>query len=331
MTPSRLHVPEEIYGASISIAKPWRLPLSLINLNKYKKAALQLAQKNHYDYSSVSAAPVSLSFVDGNLYVYLNKRLANTEKFKLSGITVDGVAAPDITLTVKATNAKPVLTIKSNNKKINVLQAPTDAVTYTLALKNYNGQIDASKFMLTSEINNKATQSWNNDTNTFHFMLDEQEGNKCQLKANSKYIGKIKNQNYIYKGVYVFGNGSVKTDAVELSTKPIQTMPKVTQSSTKATVYIGNKAKTAKIIVTPKEGSTAKISNVVWSTKTNKTLQKAFANPVYDETTNALTIQIKNAALLKKNTTYTLTYNIVCEGQLEGSTGTEFTVKVLVK
>lgn len=323
---------EEIAKIPYTVKNSWAGANNTVNNGSYKITNVTSGnKKNHYDYSSVSAAPVSLSFVDGNLYVYLNKRLANTEKFKLSGITVDGVAAPDITLTVKATNAKPVLTIKSNNKKINVLQAPTDAVTYTLALKNYNGQIDASKFMLTSEINNKATQSWNNDTNTFHFMLDEQEGNKCQLKANSKYIGKIKNQNYIYKGVYVFGNGSVKTDAVELSTKPIQTMPKVTQSSTKATVYIGNKAKTAKIIVTPKEGSTAKISNVVWSTKTNKTLQKAFANPVYDETTNALTIQIKNAALLKKNTTYTLTYNIVCEGQLEGSTGTEFTVKVLVK
>ena len=45
------------YDSTISIAKPWRLPLSLINLNKYKKAALRLAQKNRYDYLYTSSVP----------------------------------------------------------------------------------------------------------------------------------------------------------------------------------------------------------------------------------------------------------------------------------
>ncbi len=45
------------YDSTISIAKPWRLPLSLINLNKYKRAALRLAQKNRYDYLYTSSVP----------------------------------------------------------------------------------------------------------------------------------------------------------------------------------------------------------------------------------------------------------------------------------
>ncbi len=49
--------PAADYDSTISIAKPWRLPLSLLNLEKYKKAALKLAQKNHYDYLYTSSVP----------------------------------------------------------------------------------------------------------------------------------------------------------------------------------------------------------------------------------------------------------------------------------
>ncbi len=293
-------------------------------------------------YDSVKDAPIDVRFEDGNMNVYLKEVLEKNQTFKISNLTIDGVQTNDLTFTVRRINAEPTVTLRSNGKRINVLEADT-AVTYTMSLTNFNGTVDASKFRLTRQNTSASTSAeWDSNAEDFHFMLAEQNGNSFKLVANPKYEGQIQNRRYIYKGAYTFGTGdakkgskapvkTVESKEIQLDTTPIQTMPRVTLSKNTANVYIGNRSKAARIVVTPANNSTAVLSNVVWSKRMATNLTNAFAAPKYDAKTNTLSIKIKNAALLKKNSTYTLTYNIVCDGQLDGTTGTEFSVRVTVK
>ena len=293
-------------------------------------------------YDSLKDAPIDVRLEDGNMNVYLKEVLEKNQTFKISNLTIDGVQTNDLTFTVRRINAEPTVTLRSNGKRINVLEADT-AVTYTMYLTNFNGTVDASKFRLTRQNTSASTSAeWDSNTDDFHFMLTEQNGNSFKLVANPKYEGQIQNRRYIYKGAYTFGSGdtkkgskapakTVESKEIQLDTTPIQTMPRVTLSKNTANVYIGNRAKAAKVVVTPATGSSAVISNVIWSKRMAANLTDAFTAPKYDTKTNTLSIKIKNAALLKKGQTYTLSYNIVCDGQLDGTIGTEFSVRVMVK
>ena len=293
-------------------------------------------------YKSLADAPIDVKLADGELKVYLKEALEKNQTFKISELTIDGIQTNDLTFTVRRIDAEPTVTLRSNGKRINVLEADT-AVTYTISLNNFNGTVDANKFNLTRQNTSAAASAeWDSNADDFHFMLAEQNGNSFKLVANPKYEGQIQNRRYIYKGSYTFGSTgaqkggkapakTVESKEIQLDTTPIQTMPRVTLSSNTANVYIGNRNKAARIVVTPANGSTAVISDVVWSKRMAVNLTNAFATPKYDAKTNTLYIKIKNAALLKKNSTYTLTYNIVCDGQLDGTVGTEFSVRVTVK
>ncbi len=281
-------------------------------------------------YDTLDDAPIKVTFADGVMSVYLLEELgAKNQKFTISNIKIDGIDAPNIVFTVKSIDKTPSITLKGKGG-INVLESSSN-VTYTVQVKYYNGTVDANKLSIVAQDSSAANNAtWITDSTQFHFVLDSASGNTVYLKANPTYTNSISNRKYTMKAVYSF-NDTIKTSEVKIATKPKQTMPKVTLSSSKATVYTGNKSKTASITVAPKTGSTAVISGVEWGSKTSTALKKAFATPVYDESTGALTIQLKNAAVLKKNTTYTLYYNIQCEGQLTNTTGTSFAIKVTVK
>ncbi len=283
-------------------------------------------------------SPVAFNFENGEIKIYLREAISKNRRFKLSGLKVDGVATKDLTFTVNKISAEPVVTLRSDNKKINVLESNT-AVTYTVNIKNFNGTVDASKFVLSRQSSGGTNNStWEEDTSKFHFMIADQKDNTFKLVANPSYAGQIENRNYIYKGHYTFGTkmrGSSDStrDSVEvrLATKPIQTMPKITQDKKTATLYIGNKNKVDTVKVTPVKGSSAEISGIAWDKSVSANIKKAFAEPTYDTATNKMTIKIKNAALLKKNTSYNLTFNIKCDGQLNNTVGTKFSVRVTVR
>lgn len=302
--------------------------------NTINNASYKLQKKSGKIYEDVEDKPIAINLADGILSIYLQEELKASTTYKLTNVTVDGKKAEDIIFTVRPNNANPKVSIKAAGT-INVLE-PNSAVTYTVSISNFNGTIDASNL----ELIKQDTGAGNNAkwSDTISFRLDEASGNKVKMKAKEPTRGSIgkglEKRKYSLKVDYVFGtgaNGEYKTEAIQISTTPVQTMPKVDMSANKATLYLGTISQTEKVKVTPKKGSTATITGIQWSTKNNATMTKAFSSPVYDTQTNELTLKIKNAALLKKGTTYTLYYNIKCDGQLENTVGTEFSIKVTVK
>ncbi len=276
---------------------------------------------------------IDVSLADGEMKIFLNGRLGKTQKYRVSGLEIDGIESNDFEFTVNSIDKEPVVTLKADNKKINVLD-PTTKVSYTMSVKNFNGKLDANKFALTmQDKTEKNSKGWNRDTDTFHFVIADQKDNTFKLIANPKYEGQLQSRNYTLVGHYTFGtnaNGKAcKSKDVQIKTKPIQTLPKVTVEKKTPTVYIGNKNKTDCLKLSPVKGSGATVNRIEISSKTPANVKKAFDTPVYKD--GELIIKIKNGALLKKNTTYTLTYNIKWDGQLNDTNGTEFTVKVTVK
>ena len=132
---------------------------------------------------------------------------------------------------------------------------------------------------------------------------------------------------------YVFGSGNKGTsETTQITVKPTQKMPKVTLSKNALTLYTSNTSYGNSLVVTSKDTAVS-IDGIEWSKKAKDLEKNAFGTPTFDSSTGKLTIKIKNAALLKKNTKYTLRYCITNDQQLTGNNlqGTEFTVTVTVK
>ena len=116
--------------------------------------------------------------------------------------------------------------------------------------------------------------------------------------------------------------------AKEVKVTPKQTMPKLTIDKKSATFFAGDKSRTQTITVTQKK-TTAEIIDIKFSNKVSKILQNAFIIN-YDAETGKMELQLKNSAFIKQNVSQTLTFEIVCEGQLANTKGRTFTVKVKV-
>lgn len=353
---TKLTLNDYLYGVTDDLGNPAEIATTtykLQNLPEGTDLAVDLANanlsnvttKNVVDYgtgrASWSKAPISISFDNGVLSASLKTTLnGKANKFKITGAKVAGKEIAPIAFTIASINKQP--TIKMSPKgTINVLDENA-AITYTLSIANYSGTVDPTKLEL---VNEYVVDPTNGNASTYkkigseikgHFKYDMSsvDGKTIKLIVNDEARSDLEGRGYKLNTDYKFGNGlRNKSAQITITPKPTQTMPKLTQSATQVTVYASNKAYGSSLYIKTANNSKVSIDNVAWSKNTSDTLKKAFATPIYDTKTGKVTIKIKNSALLKKNTTYTLKYCMVNNNQLSGNNaqGTEFTVKVLVK
>jgi len=290
-----------------------------------------------------AGSPIAFDLNAGKFSIYLTKKLngvANT--FTISKVKVDGKTIADLKITVKSNLKKPTIKLAPKGT-INVLDG-SSAITYTLTVANYSGTVDPRKLQLISEYvpdkTNSSAGTWKLIPSEMagHFVFDAASvnGNKINLIVNDSERADLQGITYKINANYAFGtdadNATYTSEVCTIAPKPTQSMPKLTLSANTMNLYAANPSYGNSITVTSKNTAVS-IDDIEWSKNTSKDMQKAFEAPIYDASTGKLTIKIKNAALLKKNTTYTLKYCIKNDNQLTGNNvqGTEFAVKVTVK
>lgn len=280
-----------------------------------------------YNYDS---APIKVNFVEENNVSYINlsanESFSKTTKVLVKNLSIGNATVSGLSFTVKANDKVPTLSIVSKGS-INVLDKES-AIAYTVTVKNFNGILNPDDIEIVAEA--EGTAGFGVD---FHYELKPDEefakNKKLYLRVKSDSADKIKNLNYTIQLKAKLGE--FKTEAVKITFKPTQTMPKLSVSPTNMNFYMGAAGLEKAITVTQTSVKTAEITDVKWASTMSDSVKKAFGEPIYDSNTGKLIIKVKNPALLKTESAYNLTYEIVCKNQLIGTTGTTFTVKVTMK
>ena len=287
------------------------------------------ADKLHFD--------VDAELKTATIYSESNRVAKGT--YSISGLKLvkDGDEIPlgAVTITVNSINKTPTVTVSAKGT-INPLD-PASKIVYTPKLSNINGKIE-SVVLRELDIDNSPLAQGENHFTAVH---DPSTG-KTTVQVKNDLAEPLENRTYKIQLFYKLTNGEGETSvedggeevyyrvAKDQKITPKQTMPKISVDVKSATFFAGNKERTKTITVTKKSTATADISGIKFSSKTSKTLQNAFHIESYDPATGEMVLKLKNSAFIKQNKEQTLTFEIVCNGQLQDTTGTTFTVKVKV-
>lgn len=284
-------------------------------------------------------SPVKVSFEEGVFKASLLNRLGSNQKFVISGAKVDGVVISDIPFTIKVVTKEPTITLAAKGA-INVLDK-NSAVTYTVKVNNYSGKVDAGKLIVAAEgVTSGKITTWssaNSEGVTNHFKLVDANNNTTNLviAGNRDTLLAAK---YGLKFKYDFGsitNASGNTNKVyskelQTSTTLAQKMPNITIDPETVVVYSAN-TKYVPSTTIKSADKNIELVDVKYNKKTAENLQKAF-KITYNKDTDKCLVEVINSALLKKNTTYTLTLEAdFGEYQIKDSVGKTFNVKVNVR
>ena len=270
------------------------------------------------------------------------KKLKGTQTYLLKGLKNNNIEVKDLSIKVNYVTTDPTVSLSAKGS-INVLDEDS-AIVYTAKLKNFVGEVDIEKSSVISETDANGGLIYEKDK--LHFKLEpvmktdaagmptqETVANQFRLVANPDNSATNKNlesRKYTLQLWLVVGDEDDYVP-VKLTVTPKQTMPKLTVGATSMNFYMNLPNYKREVEVTPKTGSVARITNIKWGAKASEQVKRAFCEPVYDAQSGKLTVQIKNPALLKKGSSYSLIYEIECENQLEKTTGTTFTIKVVMK
>ena len=270
--------------------------------------------------------------------IYSESNRAGSGTYVVSGLKLvkDGDEIPlgSVTITVKSIVKDPVVTVTAKGT-INPLD-PASKIVYTPKISNINGKVESVVLRELDTDNSPLAQSEN------HFVaVHDPSTGKTTVQVKNDLAEPLENRTYKIQLFYELTNGEGETKvedngqevyyrvAKDQKITPKQTMPKISADTASATFFAGNKERTKTITVT-KKSTAAEITGIKFSSKTSKTLQNAFHIQSYDPATGEMVLKLRNSAFIKQNKEQTLTFEIVCNGQLQGTTGTTFTVKVKV-
>ncbi|MDD6202716.1 MAG: leucine-rich repeat protein [Lachnospiraceae bacterium] len=287
------------------------------------------------DYIGKNNIQFAMDAENRNVTVYLEtpSKRTGTCTYTVNGLklTNEDVEIPikPFAITIKSIDKTPTVTVSAKGS-INPLDSASK-IEYTPKLANVSGKIVDVKIRELGENNSQLTPG----TEHFTARHDTTTG-KTIVKV--KDGATLENRTYKIQLFYEISNGMGESNRVEGTYQvakdqkiiPKQTMPKIKTDVTKAKFFAGNKSKEQTITITKTSTTTADISGVKFSSKTSQTLQNAFEIVSFNRTTGEMKLKLKNSAFIKQNVEQTLTFEIVCDGQLKDTQGTTFTVKVTV-
>jgi len=231
----------------------------------------------------------------------------------------DRVTVKDFAITVKNQNKDPKITVKAKGS-INSLDSSSEIV-YTPKLSNINGNVTGVR--LTEVDKNGVPVA---DENC-HFDAVIRDG-KIVVSVKDDTVLEKRSHTVILYCQLSNATGWIRVTKDQKIT-PKQTMPKLKTDKSEAVFYAGDKSVTNTIKLTQTGNTKADIIGVKFSDKTSESLQKAFTCS-YDAVSGKVTVKLVNSAFIKQNEKQTLTFEIVCAGQLEDTAGTTFSLKVTV-
>lgn len=298
---------------------------------------------NSHEYS-VSDAPIKISASQdkdtSTLYFGVEltgkEKISKTTTYEIRDIKIGEAEVNPLTVKVKPITAKPTITL-SKKGSINVLDSSTGFI-YTVKIKNYAGSIDMAGDSPNAKVFAEFPKSGTDFlTQGMHFKLEpvKEKGeivpNQFRLFVDPDKAQEIEQRNYkLILRFYVGGklmNEEKNGTIVEI--KPTQTMPKVKVGTTAMNFYMNVKDYAVTTTLEPQKETDAKIKKVVWAKKTSDLVKDAFYQPQFED--GKLTVKIKNPALLKKGSSYSLIFAIQCDNQFAETEGTTFTIKVTMK
>lgn len=267
--------------------------------------------------------------------IYSESNRVGKGTYVVSGLKLvkdeDVIPLGAVTITVNSINKTPTVTVSAKGT-INPLD-PASKIVYTPKLSNINGKVEGVVLRELDTDNSRLPLG----SEHFTAVHDPATG-KTTVQVKPGLPETLEKRTYKIQLFYTLTNGEGESSWVEGTYQvakdqkitPKQTMPKISVDVKSATFFAGNKERTKTITVTKKSTATADISGIKFSSKTSKTLQNAFHIESYDPATGEMVLKLKNSAFIKQNKEQTLTFEIVCNGQLQDTTGTTFTVKVKV-
>lgn len=309
---------------------------------------MSIALKSGTDYIGRNNVRFELDDTNNTAKIYVEADAKRIGKgtYIISGLKLvsdSGAEIPigNISISINNIDKTPTVTVSAKGT-INPLD-PASKIEYTPKLANINGTV------VDVELRELAENGSLLPVEDAHFeAVHNPATGKTIVKVKEPEIDpdtgevisrvQLEKRTYKIQLFYVLSNGNSGSARVpgtyqvakDQKITPKQTMPKISVDTKSATFFAGNKERTKIITVTKKSTATAEISGIKFSSKTPKYLQNAFYDPSYDPATGEVVLKLKNSAFIQQNKEQTLTFEIVCDGQLKDTTGTTFAVKVKV-
>lgn len=270
------------------------------------------------------------------VWIEAEHKISGSATYKVNGLQLvnagETVEVKPFKITVKSVDKTPVIKLKAKGS-INPLD-PASQILYTTTLTNVNGAVEDVKLI---ELTRSGAPVADEDRH-FEAVVDPETGKtvlSVMVDPNTGERVQLENRTYKIKLYYQLENGENGAldggwyFAKDVKVTPKQTMPKLTIDKKSATFFAGDKTRTEIITVMKKDTATAEIIDVKFSDKVSKSMQNAFAIN-YNAENGEMELQLVNSAFIKQNVNHTLTFEIVCDGQLANTKGRTFTVKVKV-
>lgn len=256
---------------------------------------------------------------------------------KLSSNFGKDIPIADISITLNNSDKTPTVSVSAKGT-INPLDSESK-IEYTPKLTNINGTVEDVEIREISEDGTYLEDTHfeaSHDTKTGKTIVKVKESDYGSQTGGSRV--QLENRTYKIQLFYTLSNGNGESKRVlgtyqvakDQKIIPRQTMPRISVDTKNATFFAGDKSRTTVVKVTKAKNSTADISGIKFSNKTPLYLQNAFVIDQFDKDTGEMVLRLKNSAFIQQNKEQTLTFEIVCDGQLKNTVGTTFTVKVKV-
>ena len=264
------------------------------------------------------------------------KVLIKTEDEDTGAIRTEKAKIESFVITVKIIDTVGKLNVKAKGSII--IGNSSSNIVYTLQPKNFNANItDQESIVLTELVPGTNSPC---DLKDMHFEITDWQRNTSgvitavtvQAKEGAVFDSKktYKLQISVVLPDMIASQGVKSGD---LNIKAKQVLPKIKTDVTETTMWMGADGKEyrsqdVEIIKTTLES--AEIIGVKVSEKNSATIQDAFKVTSFDEETQTATIELKNSALVKANTTYSIKLEAEVKGQVEHTTGPITTLRVKI-
>ncbi len=292
-----------------------------------------------YELSEISVVSgytdyVDFVYEDGFVKATLNENESfgtGNFKYELVPVWSNGVHEVEgskLKVTLAVQNKPVSVTVGSAKGKLDLLNREETGISYKVTVKNINDTIiNPSIYEL---------DKWGKPENeeSTHFYAQIQNGNLVVKAYDNADITSGKSYSFKVKYSLATDPDNVRTMNKVLKVKPVQTFPKLTQSTKNISLYQSNKGYYAYVTVTADKKSTATITGIEWANGVDDKMKESFGYEItsINEENNSVTIAI----WLNKNyrfavgKTQTLKFAVRCEGQDENTFGTAFSVKAAV-
>lgn len=238
----------------------------------------------------------------------------------------------DFKIKIKGNYKQPGVTIRAKGT-LNPVVA-SDGVMYTTKVNNIVSDVASVSIreLNLADGRNEYYEDENNRPISKHFEpVWDAATQTVTVKAKD---GVALKSGVTYKIQLVFGLSAVSDKQYvtgDLAIKPKQTLPKIKTDKSSAYLYAGqNRAKEVTVQITKTSVTDANIIGVKFGAKTSQAVKDAY-DIRYDESTGKMTLKLVNPAKLVLNQKNTITFETVCENQMENSTGTTFKLDVTVR